>query len=1376
MADLDISARFILDGAKDLGSQLEAAGRVGGAVFGESLSAEAQKRLDGIVSRAEDAAKKVGLAFNRQRLRFETSAGDVVPDEVFQRLTKLNRGLAQAQKDLGSFAAQADRAARDVGGAFDLMDAAVAGLSFSIANTLTGTFTNATGHIIGSIRDMVGQFAQLDTELRKAAAADGGVGAYEKLAATVDRVGIDAAGSTMEVARLTTELIRGGLTADQVNDSLAAIVRGAEATGTGFERMGSNVAAALKIWALPAREATRVVDAMTQAANSSAASVEGLGYGFSYAGPVARQLGVSVEELGIALGLLTNAGIEASSAGVTLRNGFSKLASAAPSAGGAVRELTGQSALAAKAMRQLGVDIYETDGTLKPMETVLLRLKSAFDRLGPSAKIRLASDLFGGEDDGTKWLALLGNSTEEIQRMSRAMANTKGATDTARNAMQGFEMELKRLDGTVGSIITGIGGVAAMGLLPLVQAANVVAGAISGLPAPVKATATALVLLVGGLVAARVALIVFQRALAVTQVQEAIRGVLGLSTAIRGQLLADLARGATAFRSFTTAAAAANAVTVGSAGSAAFAGITAGATAAANAVRGLAAAVVSGALLNGLRTLAASGAAIAAGWAPLLPLAGLIGLIAANVVIWGRTMEGAKKISDDFADSQKKVEEAAIKLNAAMGKTVVTTRQARNIFQQWIDGAGANRSLDQLSKDADRLQASFTSVLTPALQFLRTIGSSAAVTGQAKVQAEAYAEALETIAEAAKVRSAALKDVAKQQDVSGDPDVARASRIRASEFEAEARAAGNAAQALRLKTGATKAEKRALEDAATAEKLRLSLASVSRAEGEARIAQLQAQNRLTKEQADNERRLLAMQAAQAERAVQLGKLSGIAQQQMQGDVALKIRQRIAELDKEIADLQIQAAQAEVERRQKAYDIAVSQLGLAQTAIELEGRAGELSAGRLRAQQQLIDSQLAFQQAQQNLSESRYGIETARQNYAIQAAETVLQRLRDQQASAGQIQQQEQYIANLKQGAANIEYRSMQAQIAAATQRFELERRVLVLKQAQQLLEARGAQRAAATNALSQQQRLLELQKQLVDPSLSGAQRTVVERQVRLQREAIGLAQQQQRAEAGRLQVLGAVFGLERQTLAAQQQTAANGMRAQAAARGWEQSLSGPLSSLDSAARSASSVAGEMRRVSAGFISAGGETVQILTNVQAIGGASNTAAQASNALAAGYANANVNAKALLTTLQRIATTPQARWSGGDVEPGNRYRINELGQESLLTAGGALSLINAPARATWTPPTRGVVLPAGITAALKAAGAFDATGMPRPRIATTGGTLTGLQLAGRHGLPGLGKIQASLERLSAQMQALAAKDWSVKVAVPSNAGLLRAVGGF
>jgi hypothetical protein len=202
--------------------------------------------------------------------------------------------------------------------------------------------------------------------------------------------------------------------------------------------------------------------------------------------------------------------------------------------------------------------------------------------------------------------------------------------------------------------------------------------------------------------------------------------------------------------------------------------------------------------------------------------------------------------------------------------------------------------------------------------------------------------------------------------------------------------------------------------------------------------------------------------------------------------------------------------------------------------------------------------------------------------------------------------------------------------------------------------------------------------------------------------------------------------------------------------------------LKPAANASRQLGATLQSVTTGTITAGGVTVTLKENIAAVQSSTNAGASAAYAMAAGFDAANASAIKLLGTLRQVASVPQARWSGGPVDAGATYQVNELGQEALLSPGGMLSLINAPARSLWRAPSSGTVIPAGITAGLKAAGAFGSSG----RTVVTGGG----------GSAGIGKLQQAIDRLSARMDALAAKDWNVRVTTPSNAGILRTVAGF
>jgi hypothetical protein len=141
----------------------------------------------------------------------------------------------------------------------------------------------------------------------------------------------------------------------------------------------------------------------------------------------------------------------------------------------------------------------------------------------------------------------------------------------------------------------------------------------------------------------------------------------------------------------------------------------------------------------------------------------------------------------------------------------------------------------------------------------------------------------------------------------------------------------------------------------------------------------------------------------------------------------------------------------------------------------------------------------------------------------------------------------------------------------------------------------------------------------------------------------------------------------------------------------------------------------------------------------------------------------------------------RFAGGPVDPRFAYTVNELGMESFLSATGTISWIHKPAYGTWSPPTRGMVLPAGLSQQLMEAGALP----PHPGVPqrNRGATLSRVEqvtqavtLNANGNILAMQRQSIELRRLQKSIDALTGKNWNVNVRTPSNAGLIRTMQGL
>jgi len=1345
VADLQVSLALLLENQAEIARELAKAGGQAGADFGRGLSAEAQKAFNDLVSQAEKAAKEAGLRFNKVKLQFETVSGDVIPQKTLDQIGKVNKGFAEARQAVDAFKSATTAATRESAAGMNLLEAAVTGVAVS----LTSRLTDAAGTALGSVRGLVQGFLELDGELRLASAAAGETGGYQRLSQIVDKVGIDAAGTTKQVAELATSLVRAGLSISEVEGALAGVVRGAEATGTGFEAFGNIVGNTLRGFGLEVDKTAQVVDVITKTVNASNASVEGLGYTFQYTAPIAKALGVSLEDVAAATGLMANAGIQGSFAGTGLRMFLEKIQAASKGASPEVLGLSRGSERLQKVMAMLGTTAVDSSGKLIGLEQVFLQLKAGMDKLSQADKVQLANVLFG-DDASSKVMAITNQSTASITKMFREIDNSKGATDTARTAMAGMGLEIQQLTGTMDSLRNNIGGVMAAGLRPLVQAANLAVGAISGLPKPVKDTGAALIALGIASTGAAISITALNLVLAQTGglagLAVAARAAGAAITGIGGSLTILLAIGAAAavlsgnFREtdsttktlLQTTVALGVALAVMKSRVIEF-GVTATILKAVTVAQGLwneklKISAVLQAVINGLtiKGLVNAGIAAGVGVAAYLALDNMIKTTGQDT----ETLSGkARELKDQIAQLQKEIADGK-KLGI---DTTEAQKRVNELYMQLREVEGPleiKLSIDKAKAELKTLKEEYNKLGE---------GDRQKTPLQAKVDgAERYLKLLQEIDRGQAVTDAS--PVAQQ----GAKDLA----------ELEKRVKGLLAKKISLPVGAP--EQKDIDEALDVYQRQIDLRKVG-----------------IKTVINREEALRQLSGLQGDIAVALSKGADPSRLRSQLlPLQIQVRNLDLERDKINKDLaatldrQVAADGKRVLTSKEQLEVAKGKLSVQQASANLDEKILGQDTARLRSIQQVADAYVNLASAQAALTQSGFDVEQSRNSNRLSLAEKELQFLRERGGNAQVIQQAEERIAAIKRDGEGIEYRSMKANIEATAQRFEMERKVLELKQAGQFLEQQGAMRAADRAVLQERQQLLELRSKLADPSTTALQKPFLNDQIKLQGESIKAAQSLAGIERERMANLGMIFGLERQTQEAQQGTAANQQRAAAASKGWEESLGGALAAVDKAAAGVD----RLRQVFVGTIQAGnGPVEQIYAAASGLPEPLRNATDAANGLADGFATANAQANVLLQTVSKLAKAPAARWAGGGVEPGGRYTVNELGTESFLSRSGALSLIHAPAYGSWSPPSPGMVLPAGLTSRLDALGAFG--GGPAPLLA-------GMAPAAGSGgaasqAAALGRLQRSIDALEGAMRSYRPE---VTVNLPGNAGLLHTLQGL
>ena len=148
---------------------------------------------------------------------------------------------------------------------------------------------------------------------------------FSRLSKTAQELGRTTFFTAKQVAQLQTNFGKLGFSTKEILKAQKATLDLATATDADLGRAAIVAGAAVRGFALDASETQRVVDVMAVAFTSSALDIEKFQTSMTKVAPIAQAAGISIEATTAVMGTLTDAGIEASIAGTSLRNIFLKM-------------------------------------------------------------------------------------------------------------------------------------------------------------------------------------------------------------------------------------------------------------------------------------------------------------------------------------------------------------------------------------------------------------------------------------------------------------------------------------------------------------------------------------------------------------------------------------------------------------------------------------------------------------------------------------------------------------------------------------------------------------------------------------------------------------------------------------------------------------------------------------------------------------------------------------------------------------------------------------------------------------------------------------------------------------------------------------------
>lgn len=357
-------------------------------------------------------AVDAGTVFSEVRVKFNRLEGDV------QKISAKIKSLAtNVQK-------QAARIGNSIKNA--LKESNVAKLAGVAAFAAIG---NAVRKSVAAFSSFEQSMANVQSVAR-ATPAD-----FKKLEDAALKAGETTRYSATKAAEALYSLASAGLSATDSTEALGGVLSLAAATSSDLALASKTVSSALSQYKLEASEAGRLSNVFAAAVANSQATLPALQTSLAKVGPVAGNLGVSIEETVGALQALYNSGVRGEEAGTALRNILLSVAN--------------ESGPAATKLKALGISFDDIDPSANSLADVIGRLADAnlsagqaVEVFGKEAGAPLLSVLAGGKKGHEELTAAISGTNAASEATAIQNATLKGLFDKLNSAVQSLQIKI----------------------------------------------------------------------------------------------------------------------------------------------------------------------------------------------------------------------------------------------------------------------------------------------------------------------------------------------------------------------------------------------------------------------------------------------------------------------------------------------------------------------------------------------------------------------------------------------------------------------------------------------------------------------------------------------------------------------------------------------------------------------------------------------------------------------------------------------------------------------------------------------------------------------------------------------------------------------
>lgn len=318
-------------------------------------------------------------------------------------------------------------------------DAALGRIGSSISN-VGAAMSNAGSAITVATAPLAGFFA---TGIRTASQYEDALKEIEVRAglsaeqiAAVEEKSRDLAMSSQygpgEVADAFLQLLTSGSSVEEAMLQIDSVIQGASASGMDLGTTADALTDILAAFGQEASASGDVMQALAAASGSSSATMSDLVQGFANVGPMARNMGLSVDDTAAVLAVFSENGIKGAEAGTQLRSMLNNMTRPTDD----VREL----------WDDLGISMYDARGNMRPLNDVIRDLNRSMAGMSESERNEAITTLAGSY--GQLGLSAL-LASDGFGAMAESMQGQASVQDIAAAKLDTFSGGLSYLQGSL---------------------------------------------------------------------------------------------------------------------------------------------------------------------------------------------------------------------------------------------------------------------------------------------------------------------------------------------------------------------------------------------------------------------------------------------------------------------------------------------------------------------------------------------------------------------------------------------------------------------------------------------------------------------------------------------------------------------------------------------------------------------------------------------------------------------------------------------------------------------------------------------------------------------------------------------------------------